>query len=88
MKIKVEPSIEKLDWKTSETQTHQFYICEGDHHQEVLDKLVQPIKKYGYVISFQGTPYACLDIGKHLYWTKWGSMDNTIVINRKLIKEK
>ncbi len=73
--------LETFHWETSEDKSHEYYVCEP-HNLAEFENLVIHIKKHGYVITIQGTPYVCVDIGQYLYWTMWDSIEKTNVINR------
>jgi len=79
--IDTELFLEKFHWETSQDKSHQYYVCEP-HDQAEFENLVIHIKKYGYVVTVQGKSYACIDIGEYLYWTTWGSIEKTNLINR------
>jgi hypothetical protein len=73
--------LEKLDWKTNQQKNHEYYVCEP-HNKSEFERLVTYIKKHGYVVTLQGKAYACVHIGKYLYWTMWNSTEKADFINR------
>ena len=79
--IETELFLEKFHWETSQAKSYQYYICESQN-QEEFESLVVYIRKHGYVVTFQGNPYVCVDIGEYLYWTMWDSIEKTNFINR------
>lgn len=82
--LETKPLLENLHWETSQDKSHQYYFCEPDNQADFED-LVTFIKKHGFVVTIQGQPYVCLDIGKYLYWTMWDSTRKANVINRMRI---
>ena len=74
-------SLEKFHWDTSRDKSHQYYVCESNNEVEFKDLVIQ-IRRNGYVVTIQGKAYVCFDIGEHLYWTVWDSIDNITLVNR------
>ena len=76
--------LEKFHWETSQDNSHQYCVHEPNNQAE-FENLVTHIRKHGYVVTIQGTPYVCVDIGEYLYWTVWNSIEKTNIINRMYI---
>ena len=82
--IETELFLEKFHWEISQDKSHQFCVCEPNIEAE-FENLEIHIRKHGYVVTIQGKSYVCFDIGKHLYWTMWDSIEKTRLINRMRI---
>ncbi len=80
------PPIEKFHWETSQDKTHQYCVY-GPDNQAEFENLVKYIKKHGYIVPIQGMPYVSVDIGEHLYWTMWDSVEKPNFINRMPISQ-
>jgi len=82
--METEQCLERFHWEASQDKSHEYYVCEPVNEVEFKD-LVNYIRKQGYVVTIQGIPFVCFDIGEYLYWTAWDSIENINLINRMLI---
>ena len=78
--------IKRHPWKTAKNGSHAYVrIYDVDFRQDFLEFVIE-IRETGYVSGFFGREYTYLDIDGYQYWTMGSPIEETIILNRAILK--
>lgn len=88
-KAEIKKYILSVKWQFAKTMAeipHEYTVVDWDQDRaENFYNFVKYIRKYGEDESFFGKKYRYLAVGDHKYWTMGNPVEETTVINRKVI---
>ena len=71
--------------KTMPENPHEYTLRREWASDADFVRAVLFIREHGYQNLFEGRWYTQLDVGEHTYWTMGAPVEETILINRKLV---
>jgi len=73
--------------RTMSENPHE-YTLRREWEDDAFVRVVRYIREHGYRAVFKGRAYMQLDVNEHFYWTMGAPLDQTILINRKVRRER
>jgi hypothetical protein len=71
--------------KTMPDNPHWYTLRKNWQRDADFAWTVETIRRYGYEEIYEGRPYTVLDIDDMKYWTMGAPVEETILINRKVL---
>ncbi len=83
--IELEMWAKTVRWRFASTARFNphSYTLKSDQSSKMFVKVVEHMRKYGYVGRYGGTHYEYYDIGAHTFWTMGRTPKQTQLVNRK-----
>lgn len=81
--------VERHAWIFARTmpQNPHEYTLRRNARKEVFEAAVRYVREHGRMERFRGRPYRTLYLDEHKYWTMGAPLADTILINRKALKD-
>lgn len=68
-------------------QNPHEYTLRRSARNEVFEAAVRYVREHGRMERFRGRPYRTWYFGEHKYWTLGAPLADTILVNRKALKD-
>ncbi len=88
--IEMEMWAKCVRWHFAHTMRYNphFYCKREEQSKEMFFRVIEHMRKYGYVARWGGRSFMYYDIGDHYYWTMNPKVQACQIINRKKLDRR